>query len=371
MGPRILGPGDLADPLVYYVEAFSLSAAVCMVCFRFFGLYNPIKSLLNVREFYGVAKATAVAFFAVQVHLFFLRPSSTVSDGTFRVFFWLHERLQLHVDPNVISRATMVLAFLFIFATMMVGRFLSFRLIQHFHRSGIGHRNLLVIGAGPVARSLQRKFLLTPTLGLNLVGFVDEDPSRNDHSVGRARILGTVEDLPRLIEEHKVGEVIVARPDDPPEAIESLVESLENLGVEYSLVPRFYRLFDTGRVHISNVDATPLISRAHHRPNLWMLAGKRTGDIVISALFLVLALPLLLVLALAIKFDSKGPVLFWQTRIGRGGKPFRIAKFRTMYLDRCVDAVAPTSDADPRVTRVGRWLRRYSLDELPNFWNVC
>ncbi len=363
-------PAQFQTPLTYYFEAFSITAAVCLVCFYQFGLYHPIKSLLNVKEFYAVTKATFVAFLLVSILLVFLTPTQIKADGPFRYLVFLHERLALNVDPSLISRVTLLMAFLFIYATMMVGRFFSFRLIQRAHKRGWGHRNLLIVGAGPTARTLQRKFLLMPTLGLNLVGFVDEDEGRVGSQIGRSRILGTPDDLERLIVEYEVGEVIVARPEDPSSRIEALVEQLEVSGVEYSLVPRFYRFFDTGRVRVSNLDATPLISPSHPHASWFQRFGKRVTDIVGSTIVLLLGLPLFALLALLVKLDSKGPVLFWQTRIGKDGQPFRIAKFRTMYVHNCGDEEAPSHDSDPRVTRFGRYLRRYSLDELPNFWNV-
>ena len=203
-------PATSPTHLKIYFETFSISAAVCLLCFHYFGLYNPIKSLLNVKEFYGVTKACVTAFFMVSITLLFLRPTNVEADGPFRFLVFLHERVALHVDPNLISRVTLFLAFLLIFVFMMLGRFLSFRWIQNCHRKGIGHRNLLIIGAGSTGRNLQRKFLLMPTLGLNLVGFIDEEKDRVGAQVGRSKILGTPADLPELIEKYRIGEVIVA-----------------------------------------------------------------------------------------------------------------------------------------------------------------
>ncbi|MDF1729673.1 MAG: hypothetical protein P1U53_18195, partial [Sulfitobacter sp.] len=217
-------------PLRYYAEAFSLTAAGCLIAFRVFGLYNPIKSLLNVREFYGVTKAVVVSFIMVIAGLALLRPTQLKADGSFELVVALHQRFALRIDPAQISRSTLLLAFLLIYAFMMVGRFLTFRWIQACHKRGIGHRNLLIIGAGRTGRTLQRKLLLMPTLGLNLVGFVDEDKKRVGAQVGRSRILGDLDDLQELIHTHNVGEVIVARPDDPPEKIGAMVDHLEQAG---------------------------------------------------------------------------------------------------------------------------------------------
>jgi exopolysaccharide biosynthesis polyprenyl glycosylphosphotransferase len=144
---------------------------------------------------------------------------------------------------------------------------------------------------------------------------------------------------------------------------------LDGLGVPYYVVPRFYHLMSYN-VRIENLDSIPLITRTERRESLFSLAVKRVFDVAVSAAVLVATLPLFIVFAILIKRESKGPVFFRQTRIGQGGKPFEMIKFRTMHVQECGDAVAPKNENDPRVTKVGRLLRRYSLDELPNFINV-
>ena len=135
------------------------------------------------------------------------------------------------------------------------------------------------------------------------------------------------------------------------------------------MVPRFYHLMSYN-VRIENLDSIPLITRRERNESLLSLAVKRAFDVVVAAAVLALTLPALLLFALLIKRESAGPVFFRQRRIGQGGRPFEMIKFRTMHVDECGDAVAPKNENDPRVTRFGRWLRRYSLDELPNFINV-
>jgi lipopolysaccharide/colanic/teichoic acid biosynthesis glycosyltransferase len=124
------------------------------------------------------------------------------------------------------------------------------------------------------------------------------------------------------------------------------------------------------KVRIENLDSIPLIARMERRDPLLGRLAKRVFDLIISALVLLLAGPLFLVTTWLIRRDSEGPVFFRQVRVGLDGRPFEMLKFRTMYTADCRDAVAPATEQDPRVTRVGKWLRRYSLDELPNFINV-
>ncbi len=148
-----------------------------------------------------------------------------------------------------------------------------------------------------------------------------------------------------------------------------IIAELERLGVSYHVVPRFYHLMSY-KVRIENLDSIPLIARPERRESLPYLFAKRILDVAVATGVLVLAGLFFLLSAILIKRESAGPVFFRQIRIGKDGKPFQMIKFRTMHVRDCEDAPAPNSDFDPRVTRVGRFLRRYSLDELPNFLNV-
>lgn len=361
-----------ATPLSAYREVFAITAAVCLVCFHTFGLYSPSKSLLNVEEYKAVTKSSVVSFFVVLVLLFFLRDAALPKEGTqglYAPLLWLHGVVALEVEPNELSRVTLLLAFLLILVFTTLSRFVSFRVIQRLHRRGIGNRNVLVIGAGWTGRKLQEKFLHVPTLGLNFVGFLDEDPALVGTWIGRGQVLGTTADMRRVLAERKVGEVFISLPETNESRIMTLCTELDRLNVPYYVVPQLYHLMSYN-VRIENLDSIPLITRAERRESLVSLAVKRAFDVVVSLVVLLLTAPLFLVFATLIKRESKGPVFFRQTRIGRMGKPFEMIKFRTMHLAHCKDAVAPKNESDPRVTGVGRLLRRYSLDELPNFINV-
>ncbi|MEM1450783.1 MAG: sugar transferase [Planctomycetota bacterium] len=358
--------------LWWYREVFAITVAVCLVCFHTFGLYSPSKSLLNVEEYKAVTKSSVVSFFVVLVLLFFLRDTSLPAadaKGIYAPLLWLHSAVDLDVDPDKLSRLTLVLAFLLILVLTTISRFCSFRVIQRLHERGIGNRNVLVIGAGWTGRKLQEKFLHVPTLGLNFVGFLDDDRDVVGSWVGRGQVLGTIEDLPRVLAERKVGEVFISLPESKERDILDICADLDDIGMPYYVVPRFYHLMSYN-VRIENLDSIPLITRTERRESVFSLAAKRAFDIFASLLVLIVMSPLFLMFAILIKRESKGPVLFRQKRIGLGGRPFEMIKFRTMHMQSCGDAVAPKNENDPRVTRVGRYLRRYSLDELPNFLNV-
>ncbi len=364
-----LAPPETATALSTYREFFSITAAVCLVCFHWFGMYSPIKSLLNVEEFKAVTKAAVAAFFVVHALIVFLRGTTQDAVGWYEPFVYVHQALALRINPTNYSRFTQIFAFVLILVFTMVSRFTSFKVIQGLHRRGIGNRNVLIVGTGETGQRLQRKFLLVPTLGLNFIGFVDTDRARVGKRIERSPILGPTADLERLIGRHKVGEVFVAMPEEDERTVMDIVAQLERLGVLYHVVPRFFHLM-AYKVRLENLDSIPLITRPERRDSMLAAFAKRSFDIAAALVVLLFGAMLFIIPAILIRREGEGPIFFRQVRIGRDGMPFEMIKFRTMYVRDCADAPTPHTSNDPRVTRVGRFLRRYSLDELPNFFNV-
>ena len=353
-----------------YRELSALIAAVCLVTFHAFGMYSPVKSLLNMEEFKAVAKSTVVSFLVLVMMIIYLQRTRQDPEGT--IYAWLvplHKWIDLDVNINSISRLTLLVTFVLILVTMTASRFASFKVIQVLHQRGIGNRNVLIYGAGETGRRLQRKFMLVPTLGLNLIGFADDDPARTGEKVGRTSVLGSFDDLERLIGTHKISEVFVAMPEAPEEHVMRVLADLERRGVTTRIVPRFHHLMSF-KVRIETLDSIPLITRADTRPSLLGQFAKRSLDLTLSALVLLVSAPVFLIVAILIRRESQGPVFFVQQRVGKDGKAFRMVKFRTMHAHLSGDAPTPNSQHDPRITPTGRWLRRFSLDELPQFLNV-
>jgi lipopolysaccharide/colanic/teichoic acid biosynthesis glycosyltransferase len=182
-------------------------------------------------------------------------------------------------------------------------------------------------------------------------------------------VLGSYEDLERLVSEHKVSEVFVAMPEASEERVMRVLAELQRLGVTWRVVPRFHHLM-ASKVRIETLDSVPLVTPAERAPSLFGMAAKRLMDVVMSLFVLLLTAPVFVLTAILIKRASPGPVFFAQRRIGKDGKPFRMLKFRTMHANASAEAESPRKADDPRITPIGRWLRRFSLDELPQFLNV-
>jgi exopolysaccharide biosynthesis polyprenyl glycosylphosphotransferase len=375
VGGRI-GSVRLVDDIALYTQVFALICAVCLVCFNSLKLYSPVKSLLNFEEFKGILKGTIVSFFVFFTLVLLLQHSDKdIMDASgwerslLEVFHDVFRWVDLPFKTESPSRITMVLAFVFILVFTMFSRFASFKYIQRLHRLGIGNRNALIYGAGECGMLLQRKLALVPTLGLNLAGFIDDDEEKRGEVFGKHEVLGGLGDLSEVVSVHKISEVFVALPSAAEERIVEITEQLRALGVHHHVVPRFYHLV-RHRVRFTSLDSIPLFTRYEKSDTFFYSIAKRVFDILFSLLVLILASPVFLISALLIKRESKGPALFMQERVGLNGKPFLMLKFRTMHHKGSQDAPTPESPYDSRVTRIGRYLRRYSLDEIPQFLNV-
>jgi exopolysaccharide biosynthesis polyprenyl glycosylphosphotransferase len=248
----------------------------------------------------------------------------------------------------------------------------------------VGKRTLIV-GAGQVGTQVERRLRQQPELGLQPIGFLDADPAPAELVPERsAPVLGSPADLARVAEKHGAEHVILAFVSAPDSVLLPLVRECEERGLETSLVPR---LFESVNVHVAleHLGGLPLFGLRSVDPKGWQFAVKHAFDRMGAGVFLVLLAPLLLAAAAAVKLSSPGPLFFRQLRIGRDGHEFEIFKFRTMHGSPEDDGEAnagwaaaavgygPQSavNAGPdRRTRVGKLLRRYSIDELPQFINV-
>ena len=350
-----------------YTQVFALVCAICLICFNSFGLYRPAKSLLNMDEFKGIVKSTVVAYFVFFTLVLLLQPTGESAKNNPIVDIF--SRVDLPFQPANFSRVALHITFSLIVVFMAISRLASFKYIQRLHRRGIGNRNVLIYGGGACGRMLQRKFALVPTLGLNLLGFIEDDPELEGKSVGSHPVLGGLDDIEEIVSVNKISEVFVAMPSAQEHRVMEILAKLDALGVEHHVVPRFFQLMGH-RVRIDALDSVPLLTRYERRETFIHAVAKRCLDVVLSSVFLLLASPVFLISIVLIKRESKGPAFFIQERIGRDGRPFRMLKFRTMHQELSGDAPAPDSPYDARITRIGRYLRRYSLDELPQFLNV-
>ncbi|MFZ5915887.1 MAG: undecaprenyl-phosphate glucose phosphotransferase [Chloroflexota bacterium] len=258
---------------------------------------------------------------------------------------------------------------------------LALRLLKaEIRKRGYGTRHAIIVGAGEVGRSVMRNIVARPELGYRVIGFVDDHPEKAHTDIGRFRALGKLENLPRIVSREAVDEVIVTLPWMYHRKILSIVDQCERHDVRARIVPDLFQLSLT-QVDVEDLGGIPLLSLRDIsiHGGLWWV--KRALDFTVALISLVVLSPMLLLLALAIKLDSPGPVIFAQTRIGKGGRPFTCYKFRTMRqgADEEKQSLIELNEAqgplfkirnDPRLTRLGKSLRRLSLDEFPQLYNI-
>jgi exopolysaccharide biosynthesis polyprenyl glycosylphosphotransferase len=244
-----------------------------------------------------------------------------------------------------------------------------------------GEERVLVIGAGKVGQEVGERVRKRSWAGLDLVGYLDDDPAKQGQVFHGAPVLGTLADAKRVVQEQGVHQVVVALPLRAHQALARLVLELGECPVQVRVVPDFFDLAFF-RATIEDFDGMPLIGLRDPAIDGFNRLVKRAFDLVLSTLLLIVCLPVMAVIAIAIKLDSPGgPVIFKQQRVGENGALFWMYKFRSMVPDaekRQHEVLRYTEDGkvihkvpdDPRVTRVGRFIRRTSLDELPQLINV-
>ncbi len=230
-------------------------------------------------------------------------------------------------------------------------------------------RRTLIVGAGGSGRRIVEIIREFPRCGLLPVGFVDDDPAKVGQRVHGLPVLGTSADLPALMVKHQASFVIVAITHrKEPQLINQLIKACWQ-GCRLVDMPSIYETI-TGRVPTSHISEEWLYQWNLNSVRLYYRYLKRLLDLVMAALLLLATLPLFLLIALAIKLDSPGPVFFYQERLGRDRRPFHIIKFRTMFHNKGEVGPIWTDPNDGRLTRVGRFIRRVRLDELPQVFNI-
>jgi len=276
---------------------------------------------------------------------------------------------------NELSRLWVALLFTCVTASLVVSRLLVRRRFSKLRREGRIRRPVIIVGTGPEAMSLLQTTQSRPDLGYEVLGFTGDRIAGSGSAV-----LGSVDDTPDVIRRTGATGAILSVASLDPAVVNRLTRTLTDGGCHVTLSSSLHDI-DITRTRSQSIDGRLMIYVEPTNRSRFRMLLKRTFDVVVSALALLLTLPFVLVAAVAIKLDSRGPVLFRQVRVGKDGEPFEMIKLRSMVCDaeeqrsELEDLNERTGplfkmSADPRITRVGRVLRATSIDELPQFWNV-
>jgi exopolysaccharide biosynthesis polyprenyl glycosylphosphotransferase len=294
--------------------------------------------------------------------------------------FRLDERL---LDDDRLSRIWIAL-FALLSGALLLAEKLALRISSRYVRAhGFNYRTVLVVGANEAARSIAASILGHRFWGYRVAGFVaddDEEMPAPPPMIGDLPVLGRVRDIRSILANQVVDEVLFAIDRRDFDRFEDLFLALQEQGIITRFALNFFP-HAKASVQLEALDGVPLLTFSTGPTSVGGLLLKRTLDIVLSSVMLIIALPVLAALALLIRLSSSGAVLFRQTRCGRNGRLFTLYKFRTMSPDaeerraeiehlNEMDGPVFKAKNDPRVTRFGRFLRKFSLDELPQFWNV-
>jgi exopolysaccharide biosynthesis polyprenyl glycosylphosphotransferase len=350
--PLIAGRGTTTG--IAWGSVFIVSTLIAM---RLLGLYDRRLQLNPVEDFSRILSATSTG----AILLIALRVIANSVNGA------SNQAFRLWAGSTV---------------CLTVGRVGLAAVIRHKRRAGELQSATLIIGCEGVGERIARRLADRPELGLRPIGFLDDE--RLSEGNGRNQdfpILGTIDDLARIVQAHGIEHVIVGFGAAPNDRLITAMRTSRRMGLVVSTVPRL--LEEVGsRIEVEHLGGIPLLRSRPSDPRSWQFSVKYALDRVIAALLVILFLPLLVLIALAVRVSSRGPILYRQQRVSLDGREFEMLKFRTMHGDEHRDGHWDAQwAADPlgrerraagpdRRTRVGRVLRSVSLDELPQLFNV-
>jgi exopolysaccharide biosynthesis polyprenyl glycosylphosphotransferase len=349
---------DEADFVSYsaFIPASLTLTLLLLFIYKLTGVYNQPRGASWFDEVYSIMTGTAVGIILMVFVIVFLFP------------------------PLLYSRLIFFYAGVLITILLAASR-LGKRMVRNYLRQrGLGVDRLLIVGAGEVGRTVMRNVVAHPALGYHVVGFVDDDPDKGRTDIGRFPALGNTSNIPRLVKELVIDEVIITLPWMYHRKIVSIIAQCEREQVRVRIVPDIFQM-TLSSLNVEGLGGIPMIGVRELSIGGSQLFFKRTIDVVGSLVGLILLLPFFIIIAIAIRLDSPGPAFFSQIRVGKGERLFACFKFRSMrqgaeseqeqLKDRNeADGVFFKIREDPRITPMGRFLRRTSIDELPQLFNV-
>ncbi|MBI5567318.1 MAG: undecaprenyl-phosphate glucose phosphotransferase [Chloroflexi bacterium] len=332
--------GDYAGMLLVQVVAIVIVAFSSQ-------LYHLVRAVSKIDEFYAVFGAASIGTMM----------SVAVSTLLFKSFEFDFPRVLI------------IYAWLFTIVLLTLGRWL-YRAVQvRLQARGVGRDRALIVGTGDIGQLVLDKIKSSPYLGYEVVGFVSKNGNGELTELSGRPVLGRSDDLPQLIDQHQIDEVIIALPEAAHDEILDLISKCSKADLSIKVFPDVFQII-ANQVSIDDLGGLPLLSIRDVRLRGWRVTVKRLMDVTISAIGLVLLSPFMFLLAILIKLESPGPVFYVQERMGLDARPFLMLKFRSMRHDAEANGPGWTKQNDPRRTRLGTILRKLNVDEFPQLINV-
>ena len=351
---RAVDPANQTDFVTYLPFSVAL-IAILFVSFSFSGVYRRRRDRGWLEEVYTIATSTTLGVVTLII-------------------------LNLIYGELSYSRLIFLYAAVFVILFLGISRAAILVLRGYLRARGVAVQRVVLVGAGDVGRMVIRNIAARPSLGYRLIGFLDDNPTKSFTDIGRFKALGPLDNFELVLAAYPVDDAIICLPWQSHRTVARLLNQCEQAGVKAHIVPDLFQL-TKNQMTVEDLNGVPLISTRDVSIAGLNLIFKRILDLAIVSIGSILALPVGLLIALAIRLNSPGPIIYRQTRIGKNGKPFAIYKFRSMVADaeERREEIAALNEAtgplfkvreDPRCTPVGRFLRRFSLDELPQLINV-
>jgi exopolysaccharide biosynthesis polyprenyl glycosylphosphotransferase len=335
-------------PFFDYLGMLAIQIVSMPTLYFFSRLYDVKRSMPRLDEFYRIFAATSIG---------------TVVTIALTTFLFKNSTLELDF-----SRVMVIYAWLLTVILVTVGRSVLVLIRNLLRRRGVWADRLLIVGTGEIGRMILQKVRQMPRLGYSIVGFVDGEAPAGQQIMG-VPVLGAVDDIPAIIKDHEVEEVIIGMPELSHHELLAIISRCERGQVGIKIFPDLFQIIAT-ELSIGDLGGLPLLTVRDVALRGWKLTLKRSVDIVGSGVGLILLSPFLMLTSLAIKLDSPGPILYAQERMGLDARPFWCLKFRSMRIDAEKNGPGWTTEDDPRVTRIGKFIRHFSIDELPQLINV-
>ena len=342
-------------PLSAYATAQAIFVVTALVVMLRQGLYRLRRTTQWLDEIGMVMSGVTIALSALVIVFFLVRPG--VTSRAMLAYLW--------------GASIVILS-----ASRLIVRWV----VARRRRDGVGVSRVLVIGAGHLGKMVMQQIAGRPGLGYDLAGFCDDVACAQGINFGRFECLGPVRDLPLVVRDQRIDEIVIALPSAEHATILSIVGLCDRLGIDFRLVPDTYDL-TLGALEVDDIAGIPLIGRRESMIRGVNMVVKRAIDVTAALGALVVCAPIVAMVAILVRLDSPGPIFIPQQRVGAKGRVFRCYKIRSMYQDadrRLADLMKANEAGgvifkmrdDPRRTRVGRVIRKLSIDELPQFWSI-
>jgi Undecaprenyl-phosphate glucose phosphotransferase len=383
--PLAAGPerrrGDWLTPpvIVGLLRLWEAGAIITAGALAFLTRFHSLEAFGEGQEVYAVVLAAVLGLYVFTVAGLYRFPHmTTLSAQAGRLLIgWASVMLVLlalgfATKAQLIEASRLWVGLWFVYGLfgLVIARLLLAQQIRRWQAQGRLARQVAIVGAGEHGRRLIEHLLGQGDGAIRIVGVFDDEAQGALREVGGLPVLGTVADLVTVARRQPLDQIIIALPWEAETRLPAWMQQLQSLPVEVSFCPHLAGT-TLARARIAPVAGLPMLSIQDKPLAGWSYIVKSMEDRVLAAIILVVIAPLLALIALAIKLDSRGPLLFRQKRYGLDNQVIEVLKFRTLRREHCDDAqVMPVSRDDPRVTRIGRLLRRTSLDELPQFLNV-